>query len=285
MSDTYSASGCVQQHRVDGSVRDQQRALARGLDPHAHVAREVARQLERRHALGELRLVRHLLERDRRDRSPDVRPVGPERERDAVAMRDVARAREDELAVAIGVPADVVDVQVRQEDDVDLVRRDTGGRERGQQPLLPLRRPAPEPRRPDAGVHQHRRAAGADQVRRARDPPLRAGEELRIERPVRLPVVEARDRARRALRAGRPRRRAARARPSRLPPHARRRRLAVRLLPADHRVAEHADPLDLGLDHVAGLQVERGRVLGEAGDAATRSRSRARRPAEYPSAE
>ena len=37
---------------------------------------------------------------------------------------------------------------------------------------------------------------------------------------------------------------------------ARRRRLAVALLPRDDRVAQHADPLDLGLDDVAGLEVE-----------------------------
>src|SRR5215472_9039943 len=37
---------------------------------------------------------------------------------------------------------------------------------------------------------------------------------------------------------------------------ARRRRLAVALLPRDDRIAQHADPLDLGLDHVAGLEIE-----------------------------
>src|ERR1700751_5024530 len=35
-----------------------------------------------------------------------------------------------------------------------------------------------------------------------------------------------------------------------------RRRLPVAPLPRDDRVAQHADPLDLGLDHVAGLEVE-----------------------------
>ena len=63
----------------------------------------------------------------------------------------------------------------------------------------------------------------------------------------------------------------------RSPAHPRRRGLAVRLLPRDDRVAQHADPLDLGLHHVAGLEVERRRVLAEAGDAARPCRSRARR--------
>ena len=46
------------------------------------------------------------------------------RERDAVAVRDVAGVPEDERAVTVGVPADVVDVEMGQEDDVDVVGRD-----------------------------------------------------------------------------------------------------------------------------------------------------------------
>src|SRR4029077_16282007 len=97
-----------------------------------------------------------------------------------------------ELAVPIRVPADVIDVQVRQEDNVDAVRSNAGLGERGQQSLLPLRRPAPQTRRADAGVDEDGRAAGAQQVRRAADAPLRAIERVRIERPVRLPTGEAR---------------------------------------------------------------------------------------------
>src|SRR5438128_9585098 len=40
-------------------------------------------------------------------------------------------------------------------------------------------------------------------------------------------------------------------------------RLAVRLPPGDHRVPQHADPLDLRLDHVSRLQVQRRSILGE----------------------
>ena len=49
-----------------------------------------------------------------------------------------------------------------------------------------------------------------------------------------------------------------------------RRRLAVRVLPRDDRVAQHADALDLRLHHVAGPQVERRSVLAEPGNAGHR---------------
>src|ERR1700758_3332138 len=39
-------------------------------------------------------------------------------------------------------------------------------------------------------------------------------------------------------------------------PEAGGRRVTVALLPRDDRIAEHADPLDLGLDHVARLEIE-----------------------------
>ena len=66
-------------------------------------------------------------------------------------------------------------------------------------------------------------------------------------------------------------------RAARSPAHPRRRGLAVALLPRDHRVAQHADALDLALHDVAGLEVERGGVGREAGDARRPCRSRARR--------
>ena len=164
------------------------------------------------------------------DRPFDVRPVAVARERDAVAVRDVARVREDERAVTIGVPADVIDVQVRQEDDVDVVRRDAGRRERGQQPLLPLRRPAPEPRRPDAGVDERRscrrsesgtRCTGAATAsrRRARDralvygiPVRRVREEL-VQLPEQADRVDERHELDRRRLPPDPRRRAARRAP------------------------------------------------------------------------
>ena len=45
-------------------------------------------------------------------------------------------------------------------------------------------------------------------------------------------------------------------------PDTRRRRRAVTLLPRDHGVAEDADPLDLGLDHVTRLEIEARALLG-----------------------
>src|SRR5581483_4930448 len=51
-----------------------------------------------------------------------------------------------------------------------------------------------------------------------------------------------------------------------LPAHAFRRRRSVAFLPGDHGVPEHADLLDLGLHHVAGLEVERRGVGREAGN-------------------
>ena len=66
--------------------------------------------------------------------------------------------------------------------------------------------------------------------------------------------------------------RASRRRAASSPAHARRSRFPVPLLPRDHRVAQHADALDLGLHHVAGLQVERRRVGREPRDARHRPR-------------
>ena len=63
-----------------------------------------------------------------------------------------------------------------------------------------------------------------------------------------------------------------------------RRRLAVRLLPRDHGVAQHADPLDLALHDVAGLEVERGGV-GENPATPETVPVETTSPAEYPRAE
>src|SRR3974390_30904 len=49
------------------------------------------------------------------------------------------------------------------------------------------------------------------------------------------------------------------------PPFQRRRGHPMGLLPGDHRVAQHADSLDLALHHVPGLEVVVLRILAEAG--------------------
>ena len=181
-----------QQHRVDGRVREQDRRRTVRRDPQAHVAGKVSRELEGGHALRQFSR-RRRSPRSRRERSCGRHAAcRTARELDAVRVRDVARVRKDERAVSVGVPADVVDMEMRQEDDVDPPARRPFG-ERGQQSLLPLRRPAPEARRPDARVDEDGRAAGAKQVRGAADPPSRAGEQLRIERSLYgIPVAEAR---------------------------------------------------------------------------------------------
>ena len=133
-----------------------------------------------------------LLELDGENRPLDVRTPAVTGERDPVAMRDVARVRKDDRTVAIGVPADVVDVEVREEDDVHVLGSRARVVERRQQALLELRVPAPEPRRPDARVDEHGAAARAKEIRRTRDPPARLREDLRVELAIRSPVVRVR---------------------------------------------------------------------------------------------
>ena len=194
-----------------------------------------------------------------------------EREGDRVAVGDEPGAWEDGPRVAVGVPADVVDVQVGQEDRC-------------------RRPPAPTPASASAGSSPPPSSASSPRARlgptpvstRIVRPPTARGSTCseaatasrrRAPGSARgtAPSRRGRERAPRARRAGRPRRRAARARCSDHHRTRARRRLAVRLLPRDDRVPQHADPLDLGLDHVARLEVERGRVLGEPGDARHRA--------------
>ena len=152
------------------------------------MAGKVPRQREGRDALGDDGLAVDLLELDGEDRPFDVRTAAVPGKRDPVTMRDVARVRKDDDAVPVGVPADVVDVEVREEDDVHVLGRDARLLERGKQPLLELRVPAPEAGRPDAGVDEHRAAAGAKEIGGTRDPPARLREDLRVEVAVRSPV-------------------------------------------------------------------------------------------------
>ena len=91
---------------------------------------------------------------------------------------------------SIRVPAEMIDVQVREEHDVDVVGLDAELSERGAQHALPLRLPVlPQAWWADAGVDEDRRAFRADDVRQARKAPAGAGEEVRIEGLVRLPLV------------------------------------------------------------------------------------------------
>ncbi len=105
----------------------------------------------------------------------------------ASGVHDVAGAGEQRHAVEIGVPTEVIDVEVGEEDDVDLVEPHTRSLEHpGQQPLV-LRRPVPQARRADSGVDEGRDSLRAYEVAEARQPPAVTREVLRIQSPVRLP--------------------------------------------------------------------------------------------------
>ncbi len=120
-------------------------------------------------------------------------------------MDEVASPREERVSLEIGVPADVVDVQMSQEDDVVSRLAGRRGVQRFGQLALVLGCPVPEARRPDPGVDEHGHAAGADEVGHARHPPGAPREQLRVELPVRLPVLRRRrpDTPPRTRRAGR----------------------------------------------------------------------------------
>jgi hypothetical protein len=102
-------------------------------------------------------------------------------------VHEVARAGEEHAAFEIGVPANVVDMQMGQEDEVHLVARHAEPAECLRQLALVLGGPVPEARRPDAGVDEHGDIAGADEVRATGQPPALSREELRVQRPVRRP--------------------------------------------------------------------------------------------------
>ncbi len=110
-------------------------------------------------------------------------------ERKRIAMHDVARTREERGALEIRVPTDVVDVQVREKDDVDLVARNAEAAERLGQLAFVLRGPAPQPGWADPRVDEDGHASRADEVARARQPPAPARKEVGIEHSVRLPGV------------------------------------------------------------------------------------------------
>ena len=177
---------------MDCGVRDQHHLRSAGNDAKPHVPGVVARRCERRNVGSDLDVAVDGLEavHERRDATLDVRPL-PLRphEGEAVSMHDVAGPREEDRAGVVRVPPNMVDVEMREEDDVDLVAADTVLLERSWQPTLRLRSPVPQTGRADAGVDQHGLFAGADQEARARHAPARPGEEGRVERSIGLPFV------------------------------------------------------------------------------------------------
>jgi hypothetical protein len=154
------------------------------------VARVVARRPDRGDSGRELDVTAHLFDsvEERHDAALDVRVPGPrERECKRVRMHDVPGAREEGHALEVRVPTEMVDVEVRQQDDIDLGRTDAELLERARQQPFFLCRPVPEARRSDAGVDEDRRLAGADDVAGVGQTPGGAFEELGIERGTRLP--------------------------------------------------------------------------------------------------
>jgi hypothetical protein len=143
---------------VDGDVAEDHEPVS---DPDAHVAREMAGRLESDDAGTEFGLALH------RGR-PGQRPSALLREGDALTVRD-------ELHVwKRRAPADVVDVDVREEDRVRLGAEPfelTG------EPPLGLGQDVAAGRT-DRGVHEDRAVGGSDQERAERKHPAVAVEEL-----------------------------------------------------------------------------------------------------------
>ena len=156
--------------------------------------RIVTRRGERRHSRRELDVIGDGLEAldEWLDAASDVRAVrlrARERERSA-CTRYRASGRTTSPS-SVGVPADVVDVQVREEDEVDVRRGATPELvERAGSSPSSSARPVPQPGgRPRCRPGSCPRRA--DEVARAREPPALAREELGIERAVRAPTPRA----------------------------------------------------------------------------------------------
>ena len=114
--------------------------------------------------------------------------IGPfPRRGEGVFVQDVPP--EERLARGVRVPADVIGVHVRDEDDVDVGRRQLELLERRRQASLLLGLPVPEPRRAHAGVDQQRPATGTEDVAGDRQAPELAREEIRVLTAGTLPVV------------------------------------------------------------------------------------------------
>jgi hypothetical protein len=105
-------------------------------------------------------------------------------------MDQMTGVREERRSVRIRIPADVVDVDVREEDGVDVTRLDSELGEPGGQPMCVLERPVDRLGRPDRGVDEEGEPARLKQIARERNAPRTSDEEVGIERAIRLPGID-----------------------------------------------------------------------------------------------
>ena len=125
-SDTYTQSGSSS-NAGHGRVGDEERSFTVGLEAKSHVSRVVAGRGKRRDSRSELHVTRDGLEavEERLDAATNVRPVCLRpREREGVGVHGVPRSGKKTLALEVRVPAQVIDVQVREEDEVHAVAGD-----------------------------------------------------------------------------------------------------------------------------------------------------------------
>ena len=125
---------------MHGRVGDEERSFTVGLEAKRHVSRVVAGRGKRRDSRSELHVTRDGLEavEERLDAATNVRAVCLRpREREGVGVHGVPRSGKEDVALEVRVPAQVIDVQVREEDEVDAVAGDAELREGdGKQPLV-----------------------------------------------------------------------------------------------------------------------------------------------------
>jgi hypothetical protein len=106
---------------------------------------------------------------------------------DGVHVDQKPGSRKHERADGVRVPTNVVGVDMRKNDDVDLPRLHAVFGERRQEPALALRVPVPQSGRADAGVGENRSAGRANEVGDARDTPAVSREEVGIQLAIRVP--------------------------------------------------------------------------------------------------
>jgi hypothetical protein len=182
--------------RVVGDVAPEQGRVVAGADQQALGARGVPGGVDQAELVVEdpvaLQQLGHPEGPERGDAAVERRPVvlvAPGGEQLPVGPLDqVAGPREPRpgpVAVPGQVPADVVEVEVGEDDQVDLVRLDPGG---GQLLGEPSRRPDPggagHPVAPDPGVDQHHPVPGPDHEAPVAQPPaVGAAERVRVAPP------------------------------------------------------------------------------------------------------